>query len=1050
MKKLCSFFLVLMVFSALLPNAAMATGEVGKAPSNQPNEAYYNENQSFGYDAFTKNGKITGVRAVTVGNTVLTKGSAGSTTGAAVANGVTISFEEGYYLSRYKIVCGDKYSCGTDAAGNAVGAGNVMEGAEEASITLGSDVMTKRAFGHTSRKEPYWLLIDVAFDASVYHVSYDWGELAGTLENTAPADDTGYRVNSIVRVAAPSEAATSEAYGEGYVFAGWRISIEPNNIYQAGNQFGMPQDNVTLTAVWEQTERRSLTVTKQWDDGGDQDGLRPESISVSLYRDGELYDTRTVTESYTWQNLARYSLSGSEIKYSVAENDPPEGYTTEIIDDGQGGYIVRNSHTPEIIDIEVTKRWEDDNDRDGLRPNGVTVYLLADGESAGRTLTLSEGNDWAGTFTGLARFSGGNEISYTVTEQSVDGYSGSMSGSQQGGFVTTNSHTPETVTVTVTKIWDDNNDQDGKRPQSINISLNADGQRVRQRAVTVGTDGNWSCSFEDLPRYAEGRQISYTVTEETVDEYTASYSHSGYDWTVTDTHDAEKTSITVRKVWQDDNDRDGCRPNSVTVRLLANGSETGETLVLNAGNEWQGSFSDLNRFKRGNEIEYTVRELEIAGDLYTASYSGSAGEGYTVTDTHAPELTSFTVSKLWQDNDNQDGTRPESVEVTLYANGREVKTQELTAGEDSTWTFTFNNLYRYENGEEINYTVTEREIGGYYVSSIVNGVITNVHDTEKTSVTVTKRWEDSNDQDGIRPERLTLHLLADGRDTGKRLVLDSNNWQGVFADLDKYGGGREIAYSVTEDAVDGYSSVTSGTTSSGFIITNSHRTETIDISGRKLWNDGNNRDGKRPESVTVRLLANGREVESQTVKASADGTWRYSFTNIPRNAGGTPIAYSVLEDTPAGYQTSYDGYDITNIYSPDKVSVTVLKSWQDDNDSSGIRPESVVVRLQANGKDTGLSARLAARNGWKATFIDLPRNNEGKPINYTVTEDSVRSYNTVVNGSMDKGFVITNAHTAAPRTGDISNVTSWKLLVAAAVTGLVISLGVAVRKRRRP
>ena len=67
----------------------------------------------------------------------------------------------------------------------------------------------------------------------------------------------------------------------------------------------------------------------------------------------------------------------------------------------------------------------------------------------------------------------------------------------------------------------------------------------------------------------------------------------------------------------------------------------------------------------------------------------------------------------------------------------------------------------------------------------------------------------------------------------------------------------------------------------GFNITNTYTTETTEVKGSKTWNDADNQDGKRPESITVRLLANGEEKDSQTVTADENGNWTYSFEKLP-------------------------------------------------------------------------------------------------------------------------------------------------------------------------
>src|SRR5699024_5312493 len=145
--------------------------------------------------------------------------------------------------------------------------------------------------------------------------------------------------------------------------------------------------------------------------------------------------------------------------------------------------------------------------------------------------------------------------------------------------------------------------------------------------------------------------------------------------------------------------------------------------------------------------------------------------------------------------------------------------------------------------------------------------------------TVTKAWDDKNDQDGIRPESITVKLLADGADTKKTLTLSSgNNWTGTFNNLDKYrDGGEEIVYTIEEAEVNGYSTVVTGDASTGFTVTNSHTPATTEVSGSKTWDDKEDQDGKRPDSITIRLYADGKQVDAVTV--TAEEGWKWNFTN---------------------------------------------------------------------------------------------------------------------------------------------------------------------------
>ena len=110
-------------------------------------------------------------------------------------------------------------------------------------------------------------------------------------------------------------------------------------------------------------------------------------------------------------------------------------YTEETL------YLTPLSQNP-AIDIDVTGLWEDDDDNDGTRPESVNVTLYANGKETGRTITLSEENDWSGTFEELAVYSDCVRQSYSVVEERLEGYTGLISGSDLDGYTITNSHEP--------------------------------------------------------------------------------------------------------------------------------------------------------------------------------------------------------------------------------------------------------------------------------------------------------------------------------------------------------------------------------------------------------------------------------------------------------------------------------------------------------------------------------------------------------------------------------------------------------------------------------
>ncbi|WP_245550632.1 Cna B-type domain-containing protein, partial [Kallipyga massiliensis] len=171
----------------------------------------------------------------------------------------------------------------------------------------------------------------------------------------------------------------------------------------------------------------------------------------------------------------------------------------------------------------------------------------------------------------------------------------------------------------------------------------------------------------------------------------------------------------------------------------------------------------------------------------------------------------------------------------------------------------------------------------------------------KRTISVAKRWVDEDNRDNKRPESVTIQLLANGKETGKSLVLNAENgWSGYFGDLLKMENGREIQYTIREvGSMKGYEAAITGNQSQGFTVTNTYKTEKIKIEGKKTWDDGDNVDGKRPESITIRLLANGVEKESR--KVTEKEGWKWTFTDLPKYEKGKEITYTIAEDPVENY-----------------------------------------------------------------------------------------------------------------------------------------------------
>ena len=532
------------------------------------------------------------------------------------------------------------------------------------------------------------------------------------------------------------------------------------------------------------------------------------------------------------------------------------------------------------------------------------------------------------------------------------------------------------------------------------------------------------------------------------------------------TYTPAKTEVPVKKVWKDENNQDGKRPSSVTVKLLADGQDTGKTLELTEANGWAGSFKDLDADKGGTPIKYTVVEVTVAG--YTSEITGDAASGFAITNSYSPETVDVKATKNWDDANNQDGKRPTKITINLLADGEKVASKEVQAAADGTWTVEFTKLAKYKAGKEIKYTVTEEAVAEYE-ATITDFTITNKYAPKEIDYKVTKVWKDANNQDGKRPESVTVQLYKKVGDAdpvaveGKRLILtakdktDANIWVASFTNLPQYEAGKEITYSIKEvDVPAGYeASVT------GQVVTNTYNPETIVLSGTKVWKDNNNQDGKRTTSVKVQIL-NGDKVVQEIEVSEATG-WKFESKALPKYENGQEIKYTVKEVAVASYETiitsEKDGkYTITNKHTPLKTTVKGKKIWKDEDNKDGIRPSSVTVKLLADGKETGQTATVSETNGWTYEFTGLDRYQEGKEIAYTVEEVNVPDGYT----ASVEGYNITNTHTPEKPTpgkpnepgkpkkgGELPNTGSESNQVALVAGIALLGLGTGFLARRK-
>ncbi|MFZ4846225.1 Cna B-type domain-containing protein [Enterococcus casseliflavus] len=377
----------------------------------------------------------------------------------------------------------------------------------------------------------------------------------------------------------------------------------------------------------------------------------------------------------------------------------------------------------------------------------------------------------------------------------------------------------------------------------------------------------------------------------------------------------DTTTVSGTKTWDDYDNKFNTRPTSITVQLLQNGEvfQT-KTVTPNKEGEWHYEFTDLpTTDESGQTYDYEIQETPVEG--YTTKVNG-----YDLVNTYRnTETTEVSGTKTWNDYGNKFNTRPESITVKLIQNDKEIDKQVVKADKEGNWTYRFDKLPKYDaEGKAYTYTIQEENVLGY--TSEINGydLVNTYRNTETTTVSGTKTWNDNNNQLNIRPESITVELMQNGKKIDNQIVKadKEGNWTYHFENLPKYDSkGKAYVYTIQEATVSGYISEVNG-----YDLVN---TETTTVSGRKTWNDNDNKFNTRPESITVNLMRNGEKYAEKIVKADKKGNWTYRFDKLPTyDAEGKAYTYMIQEGKVPDYTTKINGYNLVNTYTGSETPKT--------------------------------------------------------------------------------------------------------------------------------
>ena len=543
------------------------------------------------------------------------------------------------------------------------------------------------------------------------------------------------------------------------------------------------------------------------------------------------------------------------------------------------------------------------------------------------------------------------------------------------GFITTVTNTMSTTKVYASKSWEPA--EETGVPVTLKLEYmtapaaeGAEATWQEMASVKVTVDGTeesspskpyyeydaWKAVWEDLPLRMPGSYLGengttqYRVVEETSGSYVLVNSDTGEvpsedgKTTYPEFQFTNKaiTSLTVLKQWHTIADKIA---DSITVQLwrttdknLVGQTEgdvekvAGKTAILSAANNWKAVFDQLDKVNEQNEkyYYYAIEEGDSGSGIEVKYDHGEPDENtvaFTTTIINKG-FTDITVTKTWQDDNDAQDLRPDTLKLTLYrktAVTEQKKVEEVTlsaedaqSGNSNVWTYTFQDLPDTdENGNLYTYWVEEEPVSGYTESRTDDLDLVNTLGDEDTEVQIQgeKTWV--GDDPAKRPASITVILRQNGTEVKRQEVRpnEDGKWTYDFGSWPVYDdSGRTYTYTVQEEPVDGY-----GTQVNGYDIVNGQGGLTVT---KQVYSGDKTREFRFTVTLSDKTV-NGTYGDMTFIDGVAEFTLKDGESKTAaRLLPG--IRYTVTEERADGYGTRVEGHNPGEIPFGDTAEVLVI------------------------------------------------------------------------------------------------------------------------------
>lgn len=406
--------------------------------------------------------------------------------------------------------------------------------------------------------------------------------------------------------------------------------------------------------------------------------------------------------------------------------------------------------------------------------------------------------------------------------------------------------------------------------------------------------------------------------------------------------------------------------------------------------------SEYTPVKIPTDITQTVTLTDSSG-TYTASRTATMTPNYGTGDTS----TFTTVSKIWNDNNDSAGLRPESCTFNIYQNEDLYQTITLTQDNASEsnpnlWQVNLINLPEYDtSGNQYFYSIEEEPIifadGSKYIPSIEGATVTNTL-IKNIPLTITKIWDDENNKYETRPETLNITLLQNETvyktytlNSTNALETDENKWQIINIKVPKYdSNGNEYIYTIQEDE--------NNSNLLYYYQNPIYNQDTLTVTNTAVWLEV--KDNSIPEyriAIVKEIINDSGSIANSDdfAKIKLDSTATYNFPIVLKQLN------TVLSKGETSMLEDYEGYS-GNIYNG---IVTNKGNLVFNNIPAGkyeISEESVqyfdFVNFTKISSTNGVT--FSQENGkYYITISSFTNSNESIEIKVTNKIDSERVYN---------------------------------------------------------